>query len=73
MQGLHEGQLETVVSKNPRSPLMVVRGKHVGRHARLVNKGQDDALIELTESHDIVKVSLDDVVDYDGVLEGEDL
>jgi ribosomal protein S4E len=73
MQGLHEKQLETVVSRNPRSPLMVVRGKHAGRHARLVSKQQDSALVEFTESGDIAEVSLDDIADYDGVLEGEDL
>jgi hypothetical protein len=52
---------------------MVVRGKHAGRHARLVSKQQDSALVEFTESGDIAEVSLDDIADYDGVLEGEDL
>lgn len=72
MQGLTEDQLETVVSKRPETALMILRGKLAGRHARLIRKGRDDADVELTESRDVATVSLDDVADYSGAMEGED-
>lgn len=71
-QGLTEDQLETVVSKKPQAALMILRGKLAGRHARLLRKERDNAVVELTESRDVATVSLDDVADYSGAMEGED-
>ena len=65
-------ELETVVSKRAQSPVIVLRGRHIGRHARLLEKRRESALLELTESHDVAEVALDDVADFSGLLEGED-
>ena len=48
------------------------RGRHAGRHARLLDKRRDSALLELTESRDVAEVALDGVADFTGLLEGED-
>ena len=72
VQGITDEQLETVVSKRAQAPVVVLRGTHAGRHARLLEKQRDSALLELTESRDVAEVSLDDVADYVGLLEGED-
>lgn len=51
---------------------MILRGKLAGRHARLLRKERDNAVVELTENRDVATVSLDDVADYSGAMEGED-
>jgi ribosomal protein S4E len=72
VQGILDTQLETVVSKKAGSPVVVLRGAHTGRTGRLLEKRRDGALLELTESRDVAEVSLDDVADFEGHLEGED-
>jgi hypothetical protein len=72
MQGIREEELETVVSKTVQTPLIVLRGRHAGRHGRLLEKHRGKVLLELTESRDVAEVALDDVADFTGLLEGED-
>lgn len=71
-EGLRASQLETVVPKKPGCPLIILRGSRRGRHARLLDKRFEAAAVQLTDDMEVVNVSLDDIAEYVGDLEGED-
>jgi hypothetical protein len=72
VQGLLHSQLESVVPKTPGTALVVLRGEHKERHARLLEKRSTAAAIKLTDNMNIVTEVLDNLAEYVGALEGED-
>lgn len=72
VQGLLQSQLESVVPKAKGTALIVLRGEHKARHARLLEKRSTAAAIQLTDNMDIITEVLDNLAEFVGDMEGED-
>lgn len=66
MQDIHEEDLETVVSKVRGTALMVVRGRHRGERAQMVERSKEGVAVMLVDSGEAASLGLDDVADYLG-------
>ena len=72
MQGVREGDLETVVSRKAGTRVMVVMGEHAGEYGKVLEKSKEVVMVQLAESRDVVELHLDAVADYQGSAYDDD-
>jgi G patch domain/KOW motif-containing protein len=72
---VHQESLETVVPKEAGGPVMVLAGEHKGRKGRLLQASISGgaAAAQLLGDMQVVRLSLDDLAQFMGHLEEEDV
>ena len=74
VQGVSEGQLETLVPKGEGTRVMVLRGSLKWQKGKLLQRNADTgiAAVQLTADFSIVKLPLDDISEYVGPIEEDE-
>lgn len=74
LQDLRQSQLETVVPGTEGTPVLVLRGRHLRRRGRLLQRNTRTGLaaVQLGGDPDIHKFDLDDIAEFVGPMDGWD-